>query len=107
MYNGSILVSDTSETIKTNWDKQVVRVTGKDLKEIAIDLQSNANIDTCQVFGNELHLVIEKAKTDRVIDVIRSKHGGSHITLEKIKPGMEDIYLSYMQGSSKKDKADV
>jgi len=107
MLNGKLMVSDTPTHIIASWDKCVYRMAASNLKEMEIKLCSYPGIESCQLFGHELHLVMDKATAEQTVKILKEKFGQSGFTLEQVKPGMEDIYLSYMQSSANVESANA
>lgn len=104
MLNGKLMVSDTPSDIISKWDKNVYRLTSSNLKEMENKLCSFEGIESCQLFGHELHLIMDKTTAEDTVKALQSKFGHTGFTVEKVKPSMEDIYLSYMQSSAIKEQ---
>jgi len=103
MYGGNLMVSDNPENIIRNWDYCVYRINTSNPKDSIGMIEAYSGVESCQLFGNELHIVIAKHLADKVIGEIENQLAGSGNNFERIKPGMEDIYLSRVQ-SYRKDK---
>jgi ABC-2 type transport system ATP-binding protein len=103
IYNGTLLVSDEPAKIIQTWDKQVYRLMAGNPKELEQQLSKDKEIDSCQQFGNELHLVLAEDKAEQVKFRLEKRYENAGIRLEQIKAGMEDIYLDYMQNAGKAD----
>ncbi len=101
MLNGNLLVSDEPATIVSNWNKRVFRVKADNLKQLESELNTHRDIESCQLFGNELHLVIAEIKADTIVRALKEQYKQKGFSIEPVKPNMEDIYLSYMQSSEK------
>ncbi len=103
IYNGKVLASDTPTKIKANWNKVVFRVTSPEMKELEPELVKIIEIESCQRFGNELHLVLQADEAASIINQLETRFDEYMPMLEQIQPGMEDIYLSYMQAVQHKE----
>lgn len=101
MLNGNLLVSDEPGKIISDWSKRVFRVKAENLKQVETELKAIPEIESCQLFGNELHLVITGNNADAVINTLKVKYPQTGSSVEPVKPNMDDIYLSYMQSSEK------
>jgi ABC-2 type transport system ATP-binding protein len=68
-------------------------------------LRSSAGVLDAAVFGNALHLVVEEA--DRQIPELRAVLAGHDISLsrvEKIRPSLEDVFVSLTTGNGAKQE---
>jgi ABC-type multidrug transport system ATPase subunit len=103
IYNGNLLVSEEPAKIIQSWNKRVYRLTVNNPKELGEELIKDKGIESCQLFGHELHLVLSDSKAEEVLTKLEKRFLQSGIRFEQIKASMEDIYLDYMQKAAKTD----
>ncbi|MCX7727170.1 MAG: ABC transporter ATP-binding protein [Chitinispirillaceae bacterium] len=97
LFAGRLLISDTPLAIKQHWDKQVYSIQCHFLKETYLHLKQMAEIDSCQLFGNELHIIVSRQNSDYLIKKIKQEFQDLSLQIRAIEPSIEDIFLSYMQ----------
>jgi hypothetical protein len=69
------------------------------------ELNNYKRLVSSQIFGNELHLVVSEASAEDIIKTLAEKFKAMGFCFQKIIPGMEDVFLSYMkQAESSIDK---
>ncbi|PKN78747.1 MAG: ATPase [Candidatus Cloacimonetes bacterium HGW-Cloacimonetes-1] len=91
---GKILESDTLTNIRSKWNRKVFSFSAPNLKQLFGVLEPLA--ESCQLFGNEIHIVIPNASAAQSLDIIKSRVEGIKYRYEEIESSMEDIFLSYM-----------
>jgi ABC-2 type transport system ATP-binding protein len=101
IFTGNLLATDTPEQIKSSWKNTVYQVAGHNLRQLEAQLQSDSRLASCQMFGNELHLVIADAKAETTIKALAEQYKTMSFEYQKVLPNMEDVFLSYMKTGGK------
>ncbi len=94
MNGGKLLESDTLSHIRTKWNRKVYRFIAPELKQLFGVLEPLA--ESCQLFGNEIHIVLPKESAAQSLDSIKKRTEGIKYRYDEIESTMEDIFLSYM-----------
>ncbi|MEZ5058880.1 MAG: ABC transporter ATP-binding protein [Saprospiraceae bacterium] len=97
MQEGKILSIDTPTGITEKFEKPIWAVKGKDMYQILQDLRAFDETDSCFAFGESHHLVLKNEKTDaKAIHayLLSKEHEG--LSVERIKPGIEDTFMDLM-----------
>jgi ABC-2 type transport system ATP-binding protein len=97
LFSGRLLASDPPQTIIENWNKALFRVTANNLKSLEASIRKDEQVESVQLFGNELHLVMDTAGSEESILALESDFQKLNFAWQRINPGMEDIFLSFMQ----------
>ena len=97
LHAGHILRTDTPSTLIGSWRKQVVAIRSPRLREVEQVVLNHPELESCQLFGNELHVVLPEGEAKRLLADVQAALAPYQATLQPIRPGMEDIFLSYMQ----------
>ena len=98
IHQGKLITSDTPQKIKQLLTGDILELKAVPLREISKQLKSVPGVKDILVFGDKLHLMvtdIELAKT-AVSEIITQKQY-QLISLNKIAPTLEDIFVSLVQ----------
>jgi ABC-type multidrug transport system ATPase subunit len=100
LYNGKSLASDPPSKIKSSWNRVVYSVASPAIRQVETQLRAISGIESCQLFGSDLHLVFTTDNESNVMGNSIFTDNSHQLQLTKIPAGMEDIFLSYMQSAS-------
>lgn len=95
MLEGRVLADDSPAAIINSWDREVYRVEAQPLQDWQEKLSRVTDVESSQIFGNDLHITIPSDKAQKVIRAITEQYPALHP--EKVEAGMEDVFLSFMQ----------
>jgi len=101
IFSGNLLTTDTPDRIKSSWKNTVYRVTAPNLRQLEAELSLDDRLASCQMFGNELHLVMTASSAENTIKALADKYKASGFNYQPALPSMEDVFLSYMEKGSK------
>lgn len=93
LHAGRILVSGLLTDIRKDWGRKVFRITADNLKALFPLLKQS--FGTCQLFGNEIHIVSQSGSEDLAVR-LQKLALDNKFYLEEITAGVEDIFLDYM-----------
>lgn len=95
--NGRLLVSGTVEEVIAAQRLTGYAVSGPSLQELGAKLRSEPGVEQVTAFGNTLHVIGHDAATLAQTAQRLTAKGASH--WEAIEPGLEDVFISLMEGS--------
>ena len=95
LYAGDILATDSPQNIISGWKNHIYRITATDLKQVYVVLK--ARYSSCQIFGNELHLVSDIPLDSNAVSSLQQQFTALDLLVQQIRPGMEDIFLSHIE----------
>jgi len=105
IYKGTIIALGTPEEMKTKFMKdEILRISVADAAEWADKITSVKSVKDTALFGADIHAVVEDSKT--AIPGIESLFKGQGIktfTVTKIKPSLEDVFVSAIENFDKKN----
>ena len=94
LYNGKILKCDRPEGLKKEFKNDLAEIITNNNRLTKNLLQKNFGIENVVFFGDKLHLKMVDFKNDtRLLKEILKKAGIEIISLEKIIPDLEDIFI--------------
>ena len=94
LYSGRILASGLLADIRKDWGRKVFRLKANNVKALFAKLKQS--FDTCQLFGNEIHLSVPTSEAKDFTARLATDSGDSSLTMEEIVAGVEDIFLDFM-----------
>jgi ABC-2 type transport system ATP-binding protein len=96
--NSKILEVDTLEGILAKNKQPLLAISGNNMYQLLKDLRTFSDTLTCYAFGQKHHLQLKFGDSDlkKLQDYLRQK-GHSQITIEEIKPDIEDTFIKLMQ----------
>lgn len=97
LFNGKVLAADTPAAIKAAFNQAVYVVSSDKIRALATVFEAMTEIDSCQLFGNELHLIMSAAKAQSVFSHPALAKADGAFNWHQTQPNMEDIFLSYMK----------
>ncbi|RKX18721.1 MAG: hypothetical protein DRP26_04710 [Candidatus Zixiibacteriota bacterium] len=94
LYNGKILKCDRPEGLKKEFKNDLAEIITNNNRLTKNLLQKNFGTENVVFFGDKLHLKMVDFKNDtRLLKEILKKAGIEIISLEKIIPDLEDIFI--------------
>ncbi len=95
--NGRLLASGTVEDVIAAQQLTGYAVSGAGLQALAARLRGEPGVEQVTAFGNSLHVIGHDAAALAQTAQRLTAQGGSH--WEAMEPGLEDVFISLMQGS--------
>ena len=95
--NGQLLASGTVGEVIAAQRLTGYSVSGASLQELAVKLRSEPGVEQVTAFGNTLHVIGQDAVALAQLAKRLATEGASH--WEAMEPGLEDVFISLMQGS--------
>lgn len=95
---GTILRVDSPAAIVNSYSQNLYKLQSNKMFELMSDLKSWRHTQSCFAFGDSYHVVfnlLENGKEECKKYLTEKNH--SAITIEKIKPGIEDCFMELMQ----------
>lgn len=107
IYKGTIIAMGTPEEMKTKFMKSdVLQIIAPDAEELIDKISSLEGIKEAALFGSAIHAVTPDAKkATGLIKGLLSKEGCKECTIKKIKPTLEDVFVSLIEDYDKEHKA--
>ncbi|MTH16133.1 ABC transporter ATP-binding protein [Flavobacterium sp. LC2016-01] len=98
MQNGKIMTVDTPQQIIKSFPKPLFAVKAKNIYKLLQDLRNDAAIESCDAFGEFLHVtfVSEKAN-EEMVHSIAEKYHPENFEVKKIEPTIEDSFIRLMR----------
>lgn len=92
IFKGNILTKGTANEVIDASNLHTWLVTGNgNLNQLAEDLQQEVAVEQAATFGNRLHV---SGQDEAALEKIREKYQNKDIRWQKIKPDLEDIFIS-------------
>ena len=93
---GNLLTRGTLTEVLTTAQLNTWRVTGPGLRALAVTLRDRPGVEQVVAFGNTLHVSgRDVARLEATIAAVRDAHHEWH----KIRAGLEDVFISLMDGA--------
>lgn len=97
MQDGNILSIEKPETIIEQFGKTLYAVVSDNMYKLLHDLREYPYTKHCFGFGERHHLTLtDETKSAEDIRNFLIEKGNTHITIEKIEPGIEDCFMELM-----------
>jgi ABC-2 type transport system ATP-binding protein len=93
---GSILSIDTPEGIVAQFPGDLYGVHAANAHLLLREMRAYPGTKSCFAFGDALHVTFESGKEAGAVDWLKGK-GLDDVTLEKIKPGIEDCFIHLLK----------
>ena len=96
--NSKILEVDTLEGILAKNKQSILAVSGNNMYQLLKDLRTYPDTVTCYAFGQKHHLQLNSgvSELNKLQDYLQKK-GHSQITINEMKPDIEDTFIKLMQ----------
>jgi len=99
MQEGRILVSDTPQALKARMRGELFEVIATPTRPAKEALAARPEVLGVQVFGDRLHAWVQEGRSgEAAIRETTSQPGLSLISLRRIEPGLEDVFVSVVGG---------
>ncbi|RKY87463.1 ABC transporter ATP-binding protein [candidate division KSB1 bacterium] len=98
LHNGQILTIDTPDKIPLLFSHELIEIKGENLFEVSRKLKNIDSIIDIQIFGDKLHLTVEKA--EKVIPLINGIFKKLNIKISEVNqvnPGIEDTFIELIK----------
>ena len=98
--NGKIMQISTPEEVVAKFPLELFSILSTDIYRLLHDLKELSSAHSLFAFGQAAHLSFQKdtLTRDDVIDFLKKK-GHHEVTVEKIKPTIEDCFMELMEGA--------
>ena len=101
---GNLLAMDQPEKIVENFSRQIYSVHSPRLYQLLKSLRKYPEAESVYPFGQDLHYTPrENALNRKDLDQYLSNKGHSEYTIRKVRPGIEDVFMSLMQQEDGKE----
>lgn len=94
--DGSILSIDSPEKIMAGFGRKLFTLRSRDIYRLKNDLAEYHNTGSVYLFGQQLHLSLRDESKQKELSIYLAEKGHGEISLEKIKPNIEDCFLDLM-----------
>lgn len=95
---GNLLATDKPGNIVKGFEKDIYSLRSENLYKLLKDIRQYDKIDSVYPFGNDLHYTDKTEKIDlRKIESFLLQRGHKNIQIEKITPGIEDVFMRLME----------
>ena len=94
--NGKILSIDTPENIRKKFPVRLYAVRSDNIGMLLNDLRSMESAESCNSFGDSVHITMRKADEPSVIDLLKTRLrelGHGSVEIEDIEPTIEDCFI--------------
>ena len=92
---GSILAEGTPEAVIAQQQLRTWAVSGKDIQQFPDRLRNIPGVDQVATFGSALHVCSE---SESVVEPELQRFASQHnLTLERVQPSLEDVFIRLMR----------
>jgi ABC-2 type transport system ATP-binding protein len=101
MEKGKMVVEDTPAVLCSQLEGRVVEMTGAPLPVLRRAAQADADVESTQMFGDRIHMVVKSGRSEVVIARLVEQvpaEGGEIYRLRRTPPQLEDVFMSLVEG---------
>jgi len=96
--NGQVLSIDAPKALTASYDRKVYAVTAERSYPLLKALRNMEIEGSCLPFGDAIHLATTREIDERHIKQSLEKQGFSDVNIQRIEPGVEDVFLGLSSG---------
>ena len=106
IYKGTIIAMGTPEEMKTKFMKsEVIQIVAPEAEELIDKISAVKGVEEAALFGSAIHAVTPDAKAAApLIKAMLAKEGFKDCKINKIKPTLEDVFVSAIEDYDKEHK---
>ncbi|TES88079.1 MAG: ABC transporter ATP-binding protein [Dehalococcoidia bacterium] len=106
MHKGQIIACDTPQNLKAQLAGELLEIRTHQINEAVTVLARASFVQTAQVFGDTVHVMVDRAEKRRAeINRLLKEHSISVIDLRRISAGLEDVFVTQLTGLEDKQKS--
>jgi ABC-2 type transport system ATP-binding protein len=106
MHKGQIIACDTPQNLKAQLAGELLEIRTRQVNEAVTVLARASFVQTAQVFGDTVHVMVDRAEERRAeINRLLKEHSVSVIDLRRISAGLEDVFVTQLTGLEDKQKS--
>ncbi|TET48840.1 MAG: ABC transporter ATP-binding protein [Dehalococcoidia bacterium] len=106
MHKGQIIACDTPQNLKAQLAGELLEIRTRQINEAVTVLARASFVQTAQVFGDTVHVMVDRAEERRAeINRLLKEHSISVIDLRHISAGLEDVFVTQLTGLEDKQKS--
>ena len=106
MHKGQIIACDTPQNLKAQLAGELLEIRTRQINEAVTVLARASFVQTAQVFGDTVHVMVDRAEKRRAeINRLLKEHSISVIDLRRISAGLEDVFVTQLTGLEDKQKS--
>jgi ABC-2 type transport system ATP-binding protein len=106
MHKGQIIACDTPQNLKAQLSGELLEIRTRQSNEVVTVLARASFVQTAQVFGDTVHVMVDRAEERRAeINRLLKEHSISVIDLRRISAGLEDVFVTQLTGLEDKQKS--
>lgn len=94
MRNGEFIAIDTPTNVIAAYEKTLWSVKGDRMASMLEDIRAFPQVETCFAFGDKHHITVNPSLKEEELKSYLSKKGYTNISINKIKPTVEDCFLA-------------
>ena len=99
MHKGEVIACDTPQNIKAQFPGELLEIRTRQVNRVAAVLPQLSFVQTAQVFGDTVHVMVDRAEERRTeINRLLKEHSISIIDLRRIAAGLEDVFITQLTG---------
>jgi len=99
MHQGQIIACDTPQNLKARLPGELLEIRTRQVSEAATVLPRATFVQTAQVFGDTVHVLVDRAEERRPeINRLLAENSISVIDLQPVSAGLEDVFVSQLSG---------
>ena len=92
---GRLLTCDTPENVKASFEHHVLEITCDDPRRAMTEIRRNSGVQSVQLFGDRLHVVLQKDEASVELVLASLKQAALPITGSRfVQPSLEDVFIS-------------
>jgi ABC-2 type transport system ATP-binding protein len=99
-FKGKIVGMGTPESLKQNYPFPVYKIAGSNLHVIQDFFKSEISVNTCQMFGDSLHVSFREKPSEDTWLRWKGQTGEGLESWTELSPGIEDVFLDLMKEPS-------
>ncbi len=97
MQKGQVIVCDTPQNIKARFPGELLEIRTHQVNKVAAVLAPLPFVQTAQVFGDTVHVMVDRAGERRAeIDRLLKERSISTVELRHIAVGLEDVFITQL-----------
>ena len=97
MQKGQVIVCDTPQNIKARFPGELLEIRTHQVNKVAAVLAPLPFVQTAQVFGDTVHVMVDRAGERRTeIDRLLKERSISTVELRHIAVGLEDVFITQL-----------
>ena len=106
MHRGQIIACDTPQNLKAQLSGELLEIRTRQVNEAVTVLARASFVQTAQVFGDTVHVMVDRAEERRAeINRLLKEHSISAIDLRRISAGLEDVFVTQLAGLEERPKS--